>query len=132
VDAAGTLYVADSRNNRIRKVNTTTGEVTTYAGSGVERTRLDGLGTSATFWFPQGLAIDTAGSMYVADSYNHAIRKIDPSGMVTTVAGGFSAGFADGSPTSALFASPSAVALDPASGNLYVADTDGKRIRTIT
>jgi len=75
-DSAGVVYVADSSNNRIRKISTG-GQVTTLAGSGTASSS-DGQGTTASFWNPQGIAVDLAGFVYVSDYSNHRIRKISP------------------------------------------------------
>jgi streptogramin lyase len=119
VDASGTVYVADSGNNRIRKV-TPSGQVTTLAGRG-EWGFADGKGASARFWSPRGVAVDASGTVYVADSGNNRIRKVTPSGQVTTLAGRGESGFADGAVAVALFSNLKGVAVD-ASGTVYVAD----------
>ena len=125
IDAAGNLYVADTGNNRIRKV-TPKGEVSTLAGG--EYGFADGQGSAARFDEPHGIAIDTAGNLYVADYRNHRIRKITPKGKVSTIAGGNKLGSADGQGSAAQFRNPSGIVID-AAGNLYV--TDNNRIRKI-
>ena len=124
----GTMYVADAGdNNRIRRIGID-GAVTTLAG--FNEGFADGDGTAARFDTPSGLALDAAGNLYVADTGNHAIRKITPLGMVSTVAGTGVAGFRDGDRTQAQFNGPIGVAVD-AHGNVYVADTYNDRIRKI-
>jgi mucin-19 len=137
IDSNGTLYVADQTNHRIRKV-TSSGVVSTLAGSGTT-TFTDGTGTNATFNNPQGVAVDSAGTVYVADASNHRIRKIGTGrvqlplnrGVVTTLAGSGTTGATDGTGTSATFNDPRGVAVD-LQGNLYIADTSNNRIRKIT
>ena len=128
VDSAGTVYVADANNNRIRKI-TPAGVVTTLAGSGAVGFA-DGTGTAAQFATPLGVAVDSAGTVYVAGESNR-IRKITPAGVVTTLAGSGTRGFADGTGDAAQFFYPHGVAVDP-SGTVYVADTSNHRIRKIT
>ncbi len=126
-DSSGHIYVADAYNHKIRKI-TPSGEVSTLAGStlGFE----DGQGSNAKFNNPEGIAVDSLGNIFVADTYNHKIRKITPDGVVSTIAGG-NADFANGQGYDAKFWSPSGLALD-SSGNLYVADTGNHKIRKIT
>jgi prepilin-type N-terminal cleavage/methylation domain-containing protein len=128
VDTSGTVYVADTNNHRIRKI-TSGGVVTTLAGSGAFGFA-DGSGASAQFRFPQGIAVDTSGTAYVADSNNHRIRKITSGGVVTTLAGSGTLGFADGPGASAQFSYPNGVAVDT-SGNVYIGDSGNHRIRKI-
>jgi len=128
VDGTGNVYVADSFNNRIRKI-TPGGAVTTFAGS-TDFGSTNGNGTIARFRSPQGVAVDGAGNVYVADTSNHQIRKITPGGDVSTLAGS-TQGFADGNGALAQFFGAAGVAVDGA-GNVYVADAGNHRIRKIT
>lgn len=170
VDAAGTVYVADTGNRKVRKItaagvvttiaNTSpfgelngiavhsdgqlylvdggavkrldpnTGTVTTIAGQAVSGL-LNGQGTAAKFLVPFALAIDAAGNLYVCDHGNHVVRKVTPSGAVTTLAGTGNAGYADGAPTTAMFKFPSGIAVTPDGSAIFVADTDNQRIRRI-
>ncbi len=129
VDQSGHVYVADYNNHLIRKISPA-GAVTTLAGMANTTGTADGMGTAASFNSPRGVALDTIGTVYVADKYNHRIRKITPAGLVSTLAGG-AAGFADGTIGTAQFRSPLSVTVY-ASGNLYVGDQDNHRIRKIT
>jgi sugar lactone lactonase YvrE len=131
VDNVSNVYVADTDNQTIRKI-TTTGAVTTIAGSPGQVGSANGTGSAASFYYPSGVTVDSAGNVYVADTYNHTIRKITTEGVVTTLAG--SAGYygsADGTGSSASFWAPNGVAVD-GSGNVYVADTFNNTIRFIT
>jgi len=128
VDSSSNIYVADLSNHKIRKI-TPAGVVTTVAGSTAGY--IDGTGTAARFNNPYNIALDSSGNKYVADLSNHKIRKITPAGVVTTVAGG-AQGYADGTGTAALFYNPIGVAVDNASGNIYVGDYNNNRIRKIT
>ncbi len=129
IDSSGNVYVADTYNQRIRKI-TSAGVVTTLAGTGTAGF-MDGAGNVAQFNFPYGVAVDNSGFVYVADQSNHRIRKITSTGVVSTLAGTGTAGNMDGAGNAALFRSPGGVAVD-GSGNVYVADTYNHRIRKIT
>ena len=132
VDGAGNLYIADTLNHRIRKVDAT-GVITTVAGTGRLGSGGDGdPATAAQLSFPYGVAVDGAGNLYIADRGNDRIRKVDAAGVITTVAGDGTEGFGgDGGPaTAAQLDGPRGVALDGA-GNLYIADTNNHWIRKV-
>jgi len=131
VDSAGNLYVAHSGNHVIRKI-TADGVVTTLAGTaGVTGTE-NGTGATARFNFPNSVAVDGAGDVYVADTKNYAIRKITAAGVVTTLAGAMGvSGSNDGTGSLARFRYPLDVAVDR-TGNVYVADWSDHTIRKIT
>jgi prepilin-type N-terminal cleavage/methylation domain-containing protein len=129
VDASGTIYFADFGNNRIRKI-TAGGVVTTLAGSGTNGFA-DGTGTATQFSNPRGIAVDSAGMVYVVDYGNNRIRKITPGGVVTTLAGSGTAGFADGAGATARFNNPVGIAVDTKCV-VYVGDGDNNRVRKIT
>jgi sugar lactone lactonase YvrE len=131
VDPSGNIYVADYYNSVIRKI-TPDGTVTTFAGKGGNGGSSDGLAIVARFFGPVGVAIDTAGNLYVADSNNQEIRKISTTGIVSTLAGAAAiAGSLDGTGAAARFNNPQALAVD-AAGNVYVADWFSDAIRKIS
>ncbi|MDE0292950.1 MAG: hypothetical protein OXI93_02045 [Bryobacterales bacterium] len=132
VDGAGNLYIADRNNHRIRKVDSS-GVITTIAGTGAESFGGDdGQAVNAQINSPVGVALDGAGNLYIADRSNHRIRKVDSSGVITTVVGSGERGFGgDGGPAAtAQLAFPHGVAVDGA-GNLYIADSSNHRIRKV-
>ena len=132
VDAAGNVYVTDANNNRIRKI-TPTGDTTTLAGNGTQGfvDGTGGPGGATQFSGPNGVAVDAAGNVYIADTGNQRIRKITPTGDTTTLAGNGTAGYVDGSGSNTQFRDPNGVAVD-AAGNVYVSDFSNHRIRKIT
>ena len=130
LDASGNIYVIDSTGNTLDKISPD-GTFTTLAGS-FSMGAADGAGDAASFYYPDGLAIDSKGNLYVSDNSNSTIRKVTQAGVVTTVAGMAGAtGSTDGSGQNARFFYPRGVAVD-AGGNLYVADTNNQTIRKIT
>jgi hypothetical protein len=130
VDAAGNLYVADTNNDTIRKV-TSAGSVTTLAGQAGTAGSADGIGTAASFSGPSGIAVDSSGVVYVADTLNHTIRQITPAGVVTTIAGTAGAsGATDATGSDARFYGPQGLVLGGA-GNLFIADTNNNAIRKL-
>src|SRR6185312_9626758 len=130
VDKQGNIYFADYNNQAIRKIDPF-GNITTLAG-GAGAGYIDGVGTAAAFYYPAGIAVDTNGNIYVADSYNQRIRMVTPAGVVSTIAGSGGVGyFGDGGPASgANLNYPSGVAVDKA-GNVYIADNGNQVIREI-
>ncbi|NDZ14031.1 NHL repeat-containing protein [Variovorax sp. WS11] len=127
IDASGNVYVAD--DHMIRKI-TPNGVVSTLAGTTTSGST-DGAGLVARFNWPYSLTVDTSGNVYVADTWNHAIRKITPAGVVARFAGTGTAGSADGTSSNAQFSFPSSVAVDT-SGNVYVSELGNHAIRKIT
>jgi len=130
-DSAGNLHVADSGNDTLRKV-TPAGVVSTLAGYPGVWGSADGTGSAARFYSPLDLAADSAGNLYVTDTYNHTLRKVTPAGVVTTLAGSpGSYGSANGTGSTARFYYPGGVTVDSA-GNIHVADTQNHALRRVT
>ncbi|HSB11000.1 MAG TPA: NHL repeat-containing protein [Blastocatellia bacterium] len=129
IDRAGSILVADTSNNRIRKI-AADGRVTTFAGNGNAGFK-DGKADQAEFDGPIGIAVDKRGNVFVADTYNDRIRKISSDGNVITMAGTGSPGFSDGDASIAQLNTPAGVAIDD-SGNIFVADTGNDAIRRIS
>ena len=131
IDGKDNLYVADEANSNIRKI-TPEGVVTTLAGGTGDAGNGDGQGAKARFAAPRGLAADKEGTVYVADTDNHAVRKVTPAGVVTTLAGKLGeSGYAEGPGAAARFESPRGVAVD-AAGYVYVVDTENGAVREIS
>jgi hypothetical protein len=150
VDSDGNLYIADSANNVIRRVDAKTGIITTVAGDYAADKANNGLGgfsgddgpaTSAQLDDPQGVAVDGAGDLFIADTFNNAIREVTPAGVISTVvnaagangaapaAGGESSGKA---PTASKLNTPYGVAIDQSTDTLYIADTNNSKIAAVT
>lgn len=132
VDNSGNMYIADVGNNCIRKIDNT-GIVTTIAGNGLAGYSGDnGPATAAQLYYPTGIAFDSAGHIYIADSYNNCIRKIDNTGTITTIAGNGLAGYSgDGGPaTAAQLNAPVNITLDSV-GNMYIADYYNYAVRKV-
>jgi ABC-type branched-subunit amino acid transport system substrate-binding protein len=129
IDREGNIYVTEILGNRIRRINPE-GTVSTVAGTGIAGYS-DGPASSAQFDSPSGITLDSAGNLYVADSFNHSIRVVRPDGTVATLAGDGKAGYRDGSAEQAQFNLPTGIALSN-TGVLYVADTGNNRIRAIS
>ena len=135
VDAAGTMvYVADSSNHTIRRINAATRSVTTVAGLAGQAGSADGVGSAARFYYPEDVAVDTAGTaLYIADLSNHTIRRIDVATQAVTTLAGLAGqvGSADGIGSAARFFFPAGVAVDAAGTTVHVADSSNYRIRSI-
>jgi sugar lactone lactonase YvrE len=150
VDAAGNLFIADSGNNVIRRVDARTGIITTVAGNVAADAASDGLGgfagdggpaTAARLNDPQGVAVDGAGDLFIADTFNNAVREVTPAGTITTVVNAAGASGAPppagaetsgGAPAASKLNTPYAVAIDPATGVLYIADTHNNKVAAVT
>jgi hypothetical protein len=150
VDAQGNLYIADAANNVIRRVDAKTGIITTVAGDFAADKASDGLGgfsgdggpaTSAQLNDPQGVALDGAGDLFIADTFNNAIREVTPAGIISTVVNSASAGgsippaggeTSNVAPTASKLNTPYAVAIDQSTDDLYIADTRNSKIAEVT
>jgi uncharacterized protein (TIGR03437 family) len=133
LDSSGNLYIADSANNRVRKVTKSTGKIATLAGNGVAQYSGDGgAATSASLNVPYGVAVDASGNVFIADFLNHVVRKVTSGGTISTVAGTNSFGFSGdgGVGTSAQLNRPFGLAVDSA-GNLFIADSNNYCIRKL-
>jgi sugar lactone lactonase YvrE len=134
VDAHGNLYIADNGNNRVRLV-TTAGIITTYAGTGTGGHSGDGgPATNAALTGPDGVAIDSAGNLYISDVSNHIVRKVTAgTAIISTLAGtgGIAGSLGDGGLAGiAQLSGPTGLAVD-VGGNVYIVDTDGNRVREV-
>ena len=149
LDSQGNLYIADSANNVIRRVDAKTGIITTVAGDYAADAANGGLGgfsgdggpaTKAQLDDPQGVAVDGAGDLFIADTFNNAIREVNPARTISTVVNSASAGGAPSpggessgaAPTASKLNTPYAVAIDPSTDDLYVADTNNSKIAQVT
>jgi len=131
VDSSGTVYVADTGNDTIRTI-TSGGVVGAFAGAAGNPGNADGANSTVQFYQPEGVAVDSAKNVYVADTWNHTIRKITPGGVSSTLAGlAGTFGSFDGTNTGARFNCPAGVAVD-SSGNVYVTDYNNNTIRKVT
>ncbi|MBD9722498.1 RICIN domain-containing protein [Streptomyces caniscabiei] len=133
VDGVGNIYISDFSGHRVRRV-TTDGKISTYAGTGVAGPGGDnGLATAAQLSFPRGLAVDSAGALYIADSGNHRIRKVTADGKMSTVAGTGAGTYGGdgGLATAAHLNLPMDVAVD-SDGSLYITDFNNHRVRRVT
>ena len=131
INSTDLIYVADFGSHTLRKV-TSSGVVTTFAGTAGTSGSVDGTGAAARFNKPSGLALDSAGNLYVADTGNSTVRKVTPAGVVTTLAGLYQiSGLKDGTGASAWFYEPEGLTSDT-TGNLYIADTGNAVIRKVT
>ena len=150
LDAQGNLYIADSASNVIRRVDARTGIITTVAGDYAADKANGGLGgfsgdggpaTSAQLNDPQGVAVDGAGDLFIADTFNNAVREVTPAGTITTVVNSASANggipAAGGetnnvAPTASKLSGPYGIGIDPSTDDLYVADTHNSKIAEVT
>jgi len=130
LSTTGTLFVADYGNSCLRAI-APGGQVSTLAGLAGTTGYVDGTGSAARFNLPVGIALDASGNLWVADAFNHAVRRITTAGVATVIAGSGTAGNADGTGTSALFYQPCGITVGP-TGNLVVADTRNRLLRVLT
>jgi uncharacterized protein (TIGR03437 family) len=133
VDAANSLLIADAGNHRVRRVNLSSGVITTVAGGGYGFSGDDGQAVNARLNFPTSVAVDGAGNLYISDTSNNRVRKVTPDGVIRTAAGTGTRGYGGdgGAGTLAQLAAPGGIALDPA-GNLFITDQGNHRVRKLT
>ena len=133
VDAAGNLYISDDFNNRVRKVTAATGIITTVAGSTATTLGDGGPATAAQLSGPGGLVVDASGNLYICDSLHNRVRRVTPSGTISTIAGNGTRGYGGdgGQATSAMLNVPLGIEVD-AAGNVYIGDTFNHRVRKVT
>ena len=132
VDSSGNIYIADSSNHRIRKVDSS-GNISTIAGTGTAGYSGDGgFATDAQLYNPKGVAVDSSDNIYIADSSNNRIRKVDSSGIISTIAGTGIAGYSgdNGAATDAQLYNPNGIVVD-STNNIYTADTYNHAIRKL-
>jgi len=149
VDSAGNVYIADAGNNVIRRVDAGNGDITTVAGDFAADQANDGIGaysgdggpaTSAQLHSPEGVALDSAGDLFIADTANNAIREVTPAGTISTVVNQAGAGGTPpaagaevpGPATASRLSGPVAIAVDDSTGTLYVADTTNSKVASVT
>ena len=133
VDGSGNIFIANQYNERIRKVTASTGKITTVAGNGSATYNGDGILATAASIYPEGVAVDAAGNIFIDDQYNQRIRKVTAStGLISTLAGSGTAGYGGdgGAATAALLNGPLSIALDT-TGNLFISDVVNNRIRKV-
>ena len=134
IDSSGNVYIADTQNDRIRKVTASTGIISTLAGNGTAGNSGDGgAATSGELNYPSGVGVDSSGNVYIADSGNERIRKVTTStGIISTIAGNGTGGYSgdSGAATSAELANPAGVTID-SSGDVYIADATNMRVRAV-
>jgi hypothetical protein len=129
IDSEGNFFVTNYENNQIKKI-TPTGQISVFAGS-TQSGFQNGNGTAARFYKPTGICIDAQDNLYVVDTFNHVIRKITPTGTVSTFCGNGDLGFVNGSATDTRFTYPEGIVID-SNGNFFVADSGNEVIRKIT
>ena len=133
IDGQGNIFISDSSNHRIRRVDATTGKISTVAGNGTGGFSQDGIAaTSSELYFPLGIAVDSAGNLWIADNANNRVRRVNGAGVITTVAGiGTQGSMGDGGlGTAAQVDHPACVAVDTA-GNAYICASYSDKIRRL-